>query len=214
MTIDLGRLEDELKTVAETAGALVLEAIPVGDMPRAFLDGDEFRRVVERGRPQIVYLLAVALDLESEFEEDADEEMGLPSALEDLTRRYRSREGACCQVTAGAVIGGVLHVLIETADWYDTFESEAAEARESLAQASELARAAAEADEELALRECARKLAAHPAFTQGRPSAEKRRALAQCLFQELDGSAVYRVTAMADLISWLAPHGLQPSENA
>lgn len=214
MADELSGILDALRGSAERIGALVLDALPRGEFPMAVLEADDFPALLEHVRPRILYLVTEDFDLDQEFEDDLEGDGVLPTALDAIARRYRRHQGQCRTIYAAFMADGVLHYIVQTTDWCDRFEEEADQVREEITVAGRVAQAEADERLEIGLRERSRILAAHPAFTQGRPNIEKRFALAESLFEDLDAEGVRRVTSMADVVAWLLAHGLESSRGA
>jgi hypothetical protein len=216
MSADLRKLEVKIKAVAEGVGAVVLDVLPQGGSGLAPLDEEQMMAVITRVKPSIVYIASRDFDVDDEMEEAIDRAaasgVGLPQGLEALSRRAARYNGQTCEFTAVVPVDGLFHLLMESADWYAVFEDEFAAQQEKIEALSHTNTVAAQAAEDVDLREKAKTLSDHPAFSNGRPSAEKRRALAAALFQDLRGQALYEVTTRADELHWLRANGVTPPD--
>lgn len=134
-----------------------------------------------------------------------------------LTSRNFQRNGSIAmgqssRLILGLMADGVLHGIVETADWFDDFEEEADvlvnvradEERATFDREQEAERKQREADEKKRLAPIIKKLIADPRFVAPKISAAKRMALAETLFPEVDRTTIKKAVEKAISEAWLA----------
>jgi hypothetical protein len=202
---DLSGLADRLKACAEATGALVIDGAPdLGETSLA-VSAETFERIIAHVRPKLVYLVSSLFNADDDLDPETLglDPSDLPSVVRALRRRVSRHNGEVRGVAAAVIVDGLVHYVIEHQPWFEAFQEELEALQGDLELARRAADAAAQKAERAALAEPARRLADHPGFNLNRPSVEKRRALAEHLFPEMDSGDVCTVTDMAIELDWL-----------
>ncbi|WP_327211467.1 hypothetical protein [Rhizobium ruizarguesonis] len=116
---DLDRMAQEIRRTAEECGAMVLGSILASELlPAVAVDGDAFPTLVKHLRPRLIYLVltkfAAAEGVEARFEEE-----GLDRDLKKLAAKWKAKDGQSSRLILGLMADGILHGIVETADWFD-----------------------------------------------------------------------------------------------
>lgn len=210
-SIDLDTMAAEVRKAAEECGAMVLESILASEhLPAVVVDGNTFPALVKHLRPRLIYMVLTKFDATDEvaahFEEDE-----LDHNLKKLATKWKAEDGQSSRLILGLMADGVLHGIVETADWFGDFEDEA----EALAEARAVELRAAlerEQDAENARRESeekerwapyVKKLTADERFNAPKISAAKRITVAEALFPDLDRTSIKKVVERAANQQWL-----------
>jgi len=203
---------------ANAAASPLVQGWPQSDReaPRLMMSPGDFLSALAAVQPKLVYRIQATFDPESELE-GACETVGLETPPDplltrrfaDITKRAQRREGEPTMTLAGFLYEGVLHAAQVVAEWSATLEDEfAARAAEIQAETEERTAAA----DDLAMgeiRQLAVELANHAGFNTHPASFSKRRFLASELFKGRDADALYRITELAEMISWVRKGGVQ-----
>jgi hypothetical protein len=210
-SVDLDRMTNEVRAAAEDCGAMILESILASEnLPAVAVDGDTFPSLVRHLKPRLIYMILTEFDAKEEvaayFEEDE-----LDTGLKKLATKWTNRNGKSSRLILGLMADGVMHGIVETADWFDDFEEEA-EALEEV-RADEMKtefdreqvaeRQRREADERKRLAPIVKKLVADPRFIAPKISAAKRITLAETLFPEVDRTTIKKAVEKAVSEIWL-----------
>jgi hypothetical protein len=207
-------LTNQIREAAENVGCISVEGLLVsGDrapLPICALDPEPFIDLIRRVRPTIVYLHAENFDAEEDLLgeldlDDSDQEAAASHRrVKACLKKWSVKNGQLSKLSAHFIKDGAHHLMLVSADWYESFEDEVAEVEEALeedsvARAIEFKRAA-----QVALREYANKLMNHPKFNGPvRVSHEKRTFLAGELFPDLDPSTLRDIVDLATNLDWL-----------
>ncbi|MCW1753035.1 hypothetical protein [Rhizobium acaciae] len=210
-SVDLDRMTKEVRAAAEECGAMILESILASEhLPAVAVDGDTFASLVRHLKPRLIYMILTEFDAKEEvaahFEEDE-----LDTGLKKLAAKWTNRNGQSSRLILGLMADGVMHGIVETADWFDDFEEEAEaledvradEMRTEFDQQQEAERQRREADEKKRLAPIVRKLVADPRFVAPKISAAKRVTLAETLFPDVDRATIKKAVEKAVAEIWL-----------
>ncbi|QPB24505.1 hypothetical protein [Rhizobium sp. 007] len=208
---DLDRMAQEVRKAAEECGAMILETILASEnLPAVAVDGDTFPSLVKHLRPKLIYMVLTKFeateDVESHFEQELDRD------LKKLASKWKAKDGQSARLVLGLVADGVLHGIVETADWFDEFDIEAdelAEARQqaeadAFARLQEADAKSRETEEKKRLAPIVKKLLADPRFVASKISAAKRLTLAETLFPEESRTTLRKAVDQAANEVWLA----------
>lgn len=217
---DLGSYAQEVRSTASDVTAIVVAGcVEVPEHPAlatVHLDPDDALRAIQHLRPRIVYMLESQLNLESaalqsleDLQDEADErgplaEPVLMAGFSELKRKWQSHEGDTSSIIVEFVADGILHTTIALASWRDEFDANLEAILEGVREQSAQAM---EADRDVCkhrVQKNAATLIAHPSFSAGRPSFEKRLFLAETLFPDLDAQELQEVTSHAEKLAWLS----------
>jgi hypothetical protein len=105
--------------------------------------------------------------------------------------------------------GSVLHICVSQPEWRDEFGADLESLEEELRVALSAESDSLNAHEIKEVKEKATLLAAHPSFSAGRTSFEKRVFLAENLFPGLDPQKLQEVTRRAESLDWLGKTGFK-----
>ena len=194
---------------------MILEvAISAENVPTVGLPADQFPTLIKHLKPRLIYMLLLSFDaldtVKSHFEVEE---------LDDISRKFAekwmNRDGQSAQLVLGMMVDGVLHGLLETADWFDEFEEEAEQLEAARAerlrakfdQIQQDERNQREAEEKKRLAPIVKKLLADPRFTTAKISAAKRLTLAETIFPELDRTTLKKSVDRASNEAWLSQTG-------
>lgn len=209
---DLDRIAKEVFAAAEECEAMILENILAsGSLPAVAIDGDTFPSLVKHLRPRLIYMVLTQFDAREEVLTHFDEE-GLDRDLKKLATKWKAKDGQSARLMLGLMADGVLHGIVETADWFDEFDIEANELALARQQEqddafSRLKGAEArdrEAAEKKLLAPIVKELIADPRFDAPKISAAKRLTLAETLFPEEDRTTLRKAVDRAVSELWLA----------
>ncbi|WP_105433015.1 hypothetical protein [Neorhizobium sp. T6_25] len=211
---DLDRMEKDVRQAAGGVGAMILETVLASDnLPAVAVDGVTFAALVQHLRPRLIYMMittfTAAEDVAVHFDVHEDE---LDRDLKKLATQWASKDGQSSRLALGLMADGILHGVVETADWFSDFEAEADEVAEARHQEQEDAftklqeqeRSRREADEKKRLAPLVKKLLADPRFTASKISAAKRLSLAEMVFPDEDRSTLKKAVERAANEIWLA----------
>jgi hypothetical protein len=127
---ELDQIVSDVRAAAKECGALIIESALSGDrdtVPSASVDGSEFPALIRHVRPRLVYLAAAEFDagddLLDAIEEEDETILDIP-AVKKVVTKWRARDGQTCRVALAVMADGVIHDIIEDADWLAEFESE------------------------------------------------------------------------------------------
>jgi hypothetical protein len=209
---DLDKIAKEVREAADACGSMILETILASEnMPAVAIDGDTFPSLVKHLRPRLIYMLLTQFNAKEETEAHFEVEE-LDRDMKKLVAKYRDKDGLSSRLVLGLMADGILHGIVETADWFDEFDIEAdelAEARhraqsEAFAQMQEADARSREAEEKKRMAPYVKKLMADARFLAPKISAAKREALAETLFPDLDRSTVRKIVEKAATDLWLS----------
>ncbi|WP_426122481.1 hypothetical protein [Pararhizobium sp. PWRC1-1] len=208
---DLDRMAQEVRKAAEECGAMILQSILASDhVPAVAVDGDTFPALVKHLKPRLIYMVRTTFDagedVMAHFEEDE-----LDSGLMKLAAEWTNRNGQSSRLILGLMADGVMHGIIETADWFDDFEEEAEELSgprqqaisDAFARLQEADARKREVDEKKRFAPIVKKLIADPRFDAPKISAAKRLRLAETIFPEEDRSTLKKAVDRAISELWL-----------
>lgn len=208
---DLDQIAKEVRAVTEENGAMILESILASEhLPAVAVDGDTFPGLIRHLKPRLIYMVLTAFDAKEEvaahFEEDE-----LDTGLKRLATKWTNRNGQSSRLILGLMADGVMHGIVETADWFDDFEDEAEalegvcadEFRAEFDREQEAERQRREADERKRLAPIVEKLEADPRFVAPKISAAKRVTLAETLFPDVDRSTIKKAVEKGVNEIWL-----------
>jgi hypothetical protein len=102
---------------------------------------------------------------------------------------------------------GVLHGIVEDADWLGEFETEVEALAEDIERAREERKRKAEAAEKGRLAPHIQQLMADPRFSGPKVGVAKRTVLAEMLFPDLDRDTIRAIVERAESDHWLATAG-------
>lgn len=209
---DLDRMAKDVREATEAYGAMILETILASEnLPAVAVDGDTFPSLVKHLRPALIYMLLTKFNAKEEVEAHLEAEE-LDCDARSLVAKYRDKDGLSSRLVLGLMADGILHGIVETADWFNEFDIEAdelMEARlqarsEAFAQMQEADAKIRETEEKKRLAPFVKKLTADPRFLAPKISAAKREALAEALFPDLDRSTVRKIVDRAATEVWLS----------
>lgn len=164
-------------------------------------------------RPRLIYVFSTSFDVRTEtaliFDVEEDE---LDASLKKFLAKWAAHNGGTCRLVLGVMCDGILHGIVETADWLDEFEEEAEalvdETRDATREAFDREREdearRADAAEKKRLAPHVKKLLADPRFDGPKTSLSKRIALAEILLPDLDPTTIRKVVDRADNQLWLS----------
>lgn len=203
----------QIVAAAESGNTLVMQTMVKISAATAYtvsLDFQSFVKLLVHSKPTALYLLAVAFDpqgdLESWWEIDEDDEDDKALMLDAKVKQFIRKMGHAGEIgslMASFIVDGVLHTLYDDAEWYTELEKQAEELKSQVYVARERKEDEEDKKEKAVIREHAKMLCAHPKFTEGRPSKEKRTYLAESLFPDLETYLVYRIVDEASNMAWL-----------
>lgn len=209
---DLDKMADAIRAAAADCGAMILETtLSAEGIAAVAIDGDAFPDLVNHLKPRLIYLLLTKFDSKEEVSDHFELE-DLDPTLKKLAGKWKSRNGQTSRLVVGLVADGVLHGIVETADWFDEFEDEletlsnarADEASAAFDRQQEAERLKREADEKKHLARITRALLADLRFSASKVSAAKRLALAEALFPDEDRTTLKKAVDRAATEAWLA----------
>ena len=204
-----------VRAVASSASATVVDGFPnnVTSLVSVQLEADEMLRVLTIVRPRLLYLHEQWFDFEDEVRdisegvsEEENDKVDI-SPLSALNIYRKIHDGELCLTYVAFVADFVLHLCLEEADWFMSFQSDASELTEKLNIVLSENRKNADIKSVLDIKKKAAELAANPAFNLNRAGREKRTYLAENLFPECDGIAIMRIVDEATNINWLNQQG-------
>lgn len=208
---DLDRMAKDVREAAEECGAMILESILASEsLPAVPVGGDTFPALIKHLRPRLIYMLLSQFDAKEEVMGHFEEEE-LERDLAKLAKKWAGKDGQSSRLVLGLMADGVLHGIVETADWFDEFDIEAdalAEARDDEMRAAfdrdqEAERSRREADERKRLAPIVKKLIADPRFNAPKISAAKRLTLAETIFPDEDRTTLKKAIDRATSELWL-----------
>lgn len=216
-SVDLDRIAAEVRVVAKECGALVVEvalSLETNSVPVAAVAASEFCGLVRHIRPRLIYLVVASFDAGDDTEAalGTDEESPHDSShIKEFVSRWRYRDGQTSRVALGVMGDGVLHGLIEDADWISDFDSEIEALQEELAQfrAEREQKSREDGERKLAAEQRKRlapfikQLIADPRFSGPKVGIAKRTVLAEALFTELDRDTIRAIVERAENDHWL-----------
>ncbi len=220
-SIELDRIVTEVRAVAEQCGALILEAaLPLETkvVPIVVLASADFPNLIRHVRPRLIYLVSAPFDADDGALEALEVEDDNPPELPRIKKfasKWHYRDGQTFRVVVGVMCDGVLHGLIEDADWFADFESEAEALLEELQQTREEReqKNREESERKLAAEQRKRlaphikRLMADPRFSAPKVGVAKRTALAEALFPDLDRETIRAIVERAENDHFLASSG-------
>lgn len=219
---------EKIEHVTKQSDSHIVEAVLRSETEpgyRVQLSLDAFIGLIGKVKPRIVYafsntfsardgLLAELLpdadddDEEGEEDEDGDSAPSEKQLLADskvapVLKRFASYDGQVESFLASFVVDGVIHSVYEQEQWGLEFD-EAVDELKTLLRVERRTRNDADYEvQRTQMRQHAATLCAHPKFSEGRPSKEKREYLAQSLFPKLDDRLVSRIVDEATNMLWL-----------
>lgn len=210
---DLDRMAKDVRAAAEACGAMVIEAILSVEAPAAVaVHGAAFPCLVKHVRPRLIYVFSTSFDVRTETALIFDVEDELDASLKKFLAKWAAHNGETCRLVLGAMCDGILHGIVETADWLDEFEEEAEalvdETRDAIRDTFDREREdeakQADAAEKKRLAPHVKKLLADPRFDGPKTSVSKRIAPAELLLPDLDPTTIRKVVDRADNQFWLS----------
>jgi hypothetical protein len=206
---------EEVRAAADECGAKVLPAIP--DISKnavaVAVEAAGFAALVRHIRPRLVYLVTTTFDAKeeaiSEIELDDQDEDWIreQKALKALVKQWRSRDGETCRLGLGLMCDGILHGIVEEADWLSDFEEEIEAVKESVERDRQERLAKEESERKKKLAAKVRMLIADTRFTAPKVGIAKRTALARVLFPDLSHEDIRMIVEQAEEEHWLATAG-------
>lgn len=212
---DLDRMAKEVRAAAEECGAMILENILASEsLPAVAVDGDTFPSLVKHLKPRLIYMVLTTFDAKEDVAAHFEVEE-LDRDLKKLATKWKAKDGQSARLVLGLMADGVLHGIVETADWFDEFDIEADElalARQqeqddAFARLKEAEARDREAEEKKLLAPMVDKLLADPRFNAPKISVAKRLTLAGTLFPEQDRATLRKAVDRAVNEVWLAGSG-------
>jgi hypothetical protein len=209
---DLDRMAKEVRAAAQECGAMILENILASEsLPAVAVGGDAFPALVRHLRPRLIYMVLTKFDAQEEVLAHFEEEE-LDRDLKKLATKWKVKDGQSARLVLGLVADGVLHGIVEAADWVDEFDIEADELASFRQQEQDdayarLKRAEAkdrEAEEKKLLAPMVEKLLADPRFNAPKISVAKRLTLAGTLFPDQERATLRKAVDRAVDELWLA----------
>lgn len=211
---DLVRIADQVRAAAEACGAMVVDAILLIEpqsVPVAAVNGFDFPALVKHLRPRLVYLSVASFDAHDCIEAALEGASQADPEFRELLSASSKRNGEIFRVALGVMGDGVLHGIVEVADWFEEFEAKVeilidvhneAVAR-TFEKDQEAERSKADAEEKKRLAPHIKKLVADPRFSAPKVSLAKRIALAETLFPEFDRTTLRKIVERAGSEVWL-----------
>ncbi|MGD0633858.1 MAG: hypothetical protein ABSA13_06225 [Beijerinckiaceae bacterium] len=139
----LDQIVNEVRAAAKEIGALVIESALAGDrdtFPSASVEAADFPALIRHLRPRLVYLVSAEFDAGDDLLDAVEEEdeslLELP-AVKTVVSKWRARDGQTSRVALAVMSDGVIHDIVEDADWLAEFESEAEDLMEEIEKALE-----------------------------------------------------------------------------
>ncbi|NEK40637.1 hypothetical protein GR250_04215 [Rhizobium leguminosarum] len=210
-SVDLDRMAQEVRAASEACGTMILESILASEHhPAVAVDGDTFPDLVRHLKPRLIYMILTEFDAKEEvaahFEEDE-----LDTGLKKLAAKWTNRNGQSSRLILGLMADGVMHGIVETADWFDDFEEEAEaladvradEITAEFDREQEAERQRRETDEKKRLAPIVKKLVADPRFVAPKINTAKRVTLAETLFPAVDRATIKKAVEKAVTEIWL-----------
>jgi hypothetical protein len=209
-SFDLDRIVTEVRAAAKECDALIVEAIAsvdTGTVPVAAIVASRFPSLIKHVKPRLIYLVASPFDAGDETLaalEVEDDSFLERSSIKKLISRWRYRNGQTCRVVLSVMCDGVMHGILEEADWLAEFEGEVQDLMEELEQAREDGERKLDAEEKKRLAPQVKRLMADPRFSAPKVGVAKRTALAEALFPDLDRTTLRAIVERAETDHWLA----------
>lgn len=209
---DVDAMIATVRTAAAEAGSHVLDVVlSLNDakIPVAGIDADDLAALIRAVRPRVVYCTLIPFDageqvLADPFGDDADEDLLERPRVRKLVSKWRSRDGQTAQVSAVAVVDGVMHGLLVQPSWYDEYEAEIEEHGKETDRIRDERDRRTEAEAKKRLDPFVEKLIADPRFSGPKVGRAKRLALAEEMFPDEDRRALSEVVDLAESRHWLA----------
>lgn len=200
-----------VKAAAADAGSHVVDVVlSLNDakIPVAGIDADDLAALIRAVRPRVIYCTSIPFDAgvqigEDLFGDDADEALLERPRVRKLVSKWRSRDGQTAQVSAVAVVDGVMHGLLVQARWYDDYEADIEAHGEETDRLRGERDRRAEAEAKKRLDPSVKKLMADPRFSGPKVGRAKRLALAEEMFPDEDRKVLGEVVDMAESRHWL-----------
>lgn len=209
---DVDAMIATVRAAAAEAGSHVVETVlSLNDakIPVADIDADDLAALIRAVRPRIIYCISIEFDAKDQvltdlFDEDADEALLERPRVKKLVAKWRSRNGQTAQVSAVAVVDGVMHGLLMEAAWYADYQADIEEHGEETDRLRDERERRAEAEAKKRLDPFVKKLMADPRFSGPKVGRAKRLALAEEMFPDEDRKVLSEVVDMAESRHWLA----------
>lgn len=201
-----------VRAAAADAGSHVVETVlSLNDakIPVAGIDADDLAALIRAVRPRVIYCMSIPFDAgvqvgEDLFGDDADETLLERPRVRKLVAKWRPRDGQTAQVSAVAVVDGVMHGLLVQARWYDDYEADVEAHGEETDRLRDERERRTEAEAKKRLDPFVKKLMADPRFSGPKVGRAKRLVLAEEMFPDEDRKVLGEVVDMAESRHWLA----------
>lgn len=215
------QLPGAVRAAATAIGAYLVETFPNTNGLRsaiiADIAPDDALKLMATIKPRIIYLSEMRFSAEDDIEGAISECRGLADEDEQslrsdkrlisLQKHWQRHDGQLNVVLVAFMADGILHSTGSTSDWLDEFRDALRSLVADLQQEAEDREFDLHNTDTEEVREKAKVLAAHPSFSAGRTSLEKRTFLAEQLFPDLSPSALQRIAKRAENLEWLEKTG-------
>jgi hypothetical protein len=211
MLSEIDEFAANVRTAVASGHTIIVDGFPfeAAAAIRVNLGSDEMLRLISVIKPKLLYIHESWFDCTS-IMEDLLNDLGAAdgdnvdiSPLSALKRYGKEHDGQLCLVYLAFVFDDVLHLCLEEAEWYDAFQTDAADNMERLKSVLSDNRKNSDMQSALEVKRKATILANDPAFNHNRPSKEKRAYLAQQLFPECEDWEIWRIVEQATNIDYL-----------
>ncbi|MEF3135387.1 hypothetical protein OS035_28470 [Rhizobium sp. 268] len=208
---DLDLIANNVRAAAEECGTMILETSWSSEhLPAAAVGADIFPALVRHLKPRLIYMLLTEFDAIEEVGSHF-EEADLDADLRKFAMKWTNRGGQSSRLILGVMANGIMHLAVETTDWFDEFEEEvdvlanvlADEGRAAFDREQEVERQRREADEKKRLAPIVKRLIADPRFVAPKISTAKRETLAEALFPDADRTTIKKAVEKAVSEIWL-----------
>ena len=207
---ELDRIVDQVRAAAHECNTFIVKAalaLQSDTVPAVGVDRAAFVGLIRHVKPKIIYVLASPFDAGDDMltalEEEDESFLDHPS-IKKLVTKWRHRDGQTSRVALALMCDGVLHGIVEDADWLGEFETEVEGLAEDIDRAREEREQKAEAAEKGRLAPHIQQLIADPRFSGPKVGVAKRMVLAEMLFPDLDRDTIRAIVERAERDHWLA----------
>ena len=128
----------------------------------------------------------------------------MAKAIRSAAKPIKPHNGQIGRIFVHFFANYAFHTVLDSADWLTSFERKLEEIEEQADMRSALIRIDVERSESANVDALAKKLAAEPAFNQGKTSSAKRLLLAQAMFPDEAKNILKQVVTTAEGLQWLA----------
>jgi hypothetical protein len=207
-SVEIDKAIAEVRAAAGESGTLILETLLSLDgveIPTAAVPSTDYPSLIRHIKPKVIYLFVTTFDAAEELEASLEDEdaLKMPRAKK-LIADWRSRNGETSRMVVSAMCDGILHGILEEADWLSDFEEQVETLAAELEEMAEENERKMQAESQKKLSAKVKKLMADARFNGPKVGVAKRTTLAESLFPDLDRDTIRAIVELAEKERWLS----------